>query len=520
MDRAEKIDLLRGAQRLAAMSEGRISADQALKLLIKEGLQSDVGGIDDLRTVDTPVVGNNKKLNSQLLADMELAEVIGPSEDVFREEVGYDAKGRDEYDPESYRKDYSQKYKRYIGLDGRYDPTAPIFVEDDRLRPGESIGNKLRVAPDLADSTLSAKAIADSIRSPGLELVAIERAKRNTPGEAHRRYRNYMAARQEAAELLGDNLTGRPRMMEVPAREQFPLATAADLGIYKATEPAEPFAVTPRSIAEFVKNSTTNLDGESPTVASGDILREFRERALERLTPAERAKMPMRINSQRDLAILEQAVRRQDMIKKIEYDVYKDGKFKGKVPAAQASLAELASALGFKGLQADQLGYALGQMAASNQPARSAKEINAIPMAARLGEEDNMAYANPDRIARGVRGVPGSAQDYPERGSLKSRLAQLDESIAPGVSKQLIGLNREDFDPRKDIRGTEGMIYNNTGQTTPEGIRMEFERRGYGQRNADLAIKAQQRADEAARKIEEQIRLRNSYTPPRMRRAL
>lgn len=514
------IDLIKGAEALSAISGGQISADQALKLLIQKGLQSDVGEIDDLRTVDTPVVGNNKKLNRQLLADMELAEVIGPSEDVFREEVGYDAKGRDEYDPESYRKDYSQKYKRYIGLDGRYDPTAPVFVEDDRLRPGERIGNKLVVAPDLADSTLSAKAIADSIRSPGLELVAIERAKRNTPGEAHRRYRNYMAARQDAAELLANNLTGRPRMMEVPAREQFPVATAADLGIYKATEPAEPFAVTPRSIVEFVKNSTTNMEGERPTVASGDILREFRERALERLKPVDQAKMPMTISSPRDLAILEAAVRRQDMIKNIKYDVYEDGKFKRKVPAAQASFAELVSALGFKGLQADRLGYALGQMAASNQPARSAEAIGAIPMEARLGEEDNVAYANSDRIARGIRGVPGSAQDYPERGSLKDRLAQLDESIAPGVTKQLIGLNREDFDPRKEIRGTEGMIYNNTGQTTPEGIRMELERRGYGQRNADLAIKAQQRADKAARKIEEQIRLRNSYTPPRMRRAL
>ena len=230
--------------------------------------------------------------------------------------------------------------------------------------------------------------------------------------------------------------------------------------------------------------------------------------------------MPMTISSPRDLAILEAAVRRQDMINNVKYDLFENGKFSRKVPAAQASFAEIVSALGFKGLQADRLGYALGQMAASNQPARSAKAIGAIPMEARLGEGDNVAFANPDKIARGIRGVPGSAQNYPERGSLKNRLAELDESVAPGVTKQLIGLNREDFDPRKEIRGTEGMIYNSTGQTTPEGIRMEFERRGYGQGNADLAIRAQQRADEAARKIEEQIRLRNSYTPPRMRRAL
>lgn len=515
------IDLIKGAEALSAVSGGQVSPDQALKLLIQKGLRSEVGEIDDLRTVDTPVVGNNKKLNQQLLADMELAEVIGPSEDVFREEVGYDAKGRDEYDPESYRKDYSQKYKRYIGLDGRYDPTAPVFVEDDRLRPGERIGNKLVVAPDLADSTLSAKAIADSIRSPGLELVAIERAKRNTPGEAHRRYRNYMAARQEAAELLRDNLTGRPRMMEVPAREQFPVATAADLGQYIAVEPATPVAVRPGSVTEFIRSSTQNLKGKSPSVATGDILEELRARAIKKINTIDDVlQMPVSISSKDDLIKLASAIRKIDKANNIRYDRFKDNKRVGSVPAAEGTFEDLLSGLGYKGLEKDRLGYALGQMLASSQPARSAKAIGAVPMAPRLGNTDNVAYANTDKIARGIRGVPGSAQDYPERGSLKNRLAQLDESIAPGVTKQLIGLNREDFDPRKEIRGTEGMIYNNTGQTTPEGIRMEFERRGYGQRNADLAIKAQQRADEAARKIEEQIRLRNSYTPPRMRRAL
>ena len=44
MDRVEKIDLLRGAQRLAAMSEGRISADAALRALIKEGLSEEIPG--------------------------------------------------------------------------------------------------------------------------------------------------------------------------------------------------------------------------------------------------------------------------------------------------------------------------------------------------------------------------------------------------------------------------------------------------------------------------------------------
>lgn len=517
MDRAEKIDLLRGAQRLAAMSEGRISADEALKALIREGLSEAEGTI----TVDTPDVGNNKKLNRQLLADMELAEVIGPSEDVFREEVGYDAKGRDEYDPESYKKDYSQKYKRYIALDGRYDPTNPIYIENDDLRPGEVIGNKLVVAPDLADSTLSAKAIADSIRSPGLELVAIERAKRNTPGEAHRRYRNYMAARQEAAELLGENMAGRPRMMEAPAREQFPVATAADLGEYIAVEPASPVVVRPGSVTEFIRSSTQNLEGESPTVATGDILEELRARAIRKINTVDDVlQMPATISSKDDLIKIASALRKIDKAKNIRYDRFKDGKRVGSVPAAEGTFEDLLSKLGYKGLEKDRLGYALGQMLASSQPARSAEAIGAVPMAPRLGNTDNVAYANPDKIARGIRGVPGSAENYPERGTLKNRLAQLDERIAPGVTKQLIGLNKEDFDPGKQIRGTEGMIYNNTGQTTPEGIRMEFERRGYGQRNADLAIKAQQRADEAAKMIEEQIRMRNSYTPPRMRRAL
>ena len=41
------IDLIKGAEALSAVSGGQISADQALKLLSKDGLQSDVGEIDD-----------------------------------------------------------------------------------------------------------------------------------------------------------------------------------------------------------------------------------------------------------------------------------------------------------------------------------------------------------------------------------------------------------------------------------------------------------------------------------------
>ena len=508
-----------GSQALGAVSRNQITAEEAYEELRRAGLLDEIKG---LQAVDSPNVGNNKKLNKQMLADMELAEVIGPSEDVFRDEVGYDAKGRDEYDPESYTKDYSQKYKRYIALDGKYDRTNPIYVEDDRLRPGEHIGNNVSAAPT-PEFNMSAKELINSVRSPGLELVALERERRNSPGEAHRRYRNYMAARKEATEILANSLTGRPSMMDMPTRvnEAYPTSLPVNLGAYLATEPAAPVNVVPKSILEFVKQSTENMEGDSPAVASGDILKELRARALERMAEEERRKMPKAISSREDLMAIEKALRKADKINRVKYKTYNDdGSFKGKIRAEGASFADLMSSLGYKGYERDQLGYALGQMGASSQPARSAKAIDAVPMGPRLGNTDMVAFANDDRIARGIRGVPGSANNYPERGSLRNRLKELDEDLAPGASKQNVGLNREDFDPRREMTGREGMTFNNTGQTTPEGIRQEFERRGYGMRNADLAIRVQQRADEAARKIEEQIELRNRFTPPRMRRII
>ena len=69
MDRAEKIDLLRGAQRLAAMSEGRISADAALKALIREGLSEEIPGAGYRSDVEAEMMASFGANQDELQSD-------------------------------------------------------------------------------------------------------------------------------------------------------------------------------------------------------------------------------------------------------------------------------------------------------------------------------------------------------------------------------------------------------------------------------------------------------------------
>ena len=343
----------------------------------------------------------------------------------------------------------------------------------------------------------------------------------NSPGVKQMEQSNYADAMLEAR-LLMNKAGYAPEIRTVTSRPDYPMVTPEALGEYNSAARPEPLSVGDGTIVDFINKSTGKMKGESPSVASGDILRELRRRAISKIKSEDQQNLPKTLSSREDVLQVLKARAAQDAAAGVSYELYGDGGYIGKVPAGKASFAELLSGLGYKGVESDQLGYALGQMFAgqeAGQKARSAKAIGAVPMGEKLGRTDNFGFMNSDKGPLGVRGVAGSADKAIKRESLKNKLPRLDNVNAPGASDQTMAINMEDY-PDKKISGKEGMIYNNTGEAMPIRIKLAADNRGYGQENTKYAIQAQLRADAAQKKIDEQVRIRNRYVPHYLRQAV
>lgn len=343
----------------------------------------------------------------------------------------------------------------------------------------------------------------------------------NSPGVKQMEQSNYADAMLEAR-LLMNKAGYAPEIRTVTSRPDYPMVTPEALGEYNSAARPEPLSVGDGTIVDFINKSTGKMKGESPSVASGDILRELRRRAISKIKSEDQQNLPKTLSSREDVLQVLKARAAQDAAAGVSYELYGDGGYIGKVPAGKASFAELLSGLGYKGVESDQLGYALGQMFAgqeAGQKARSAKAIGAVPMGEKLGRTDNFGFMNSDKGPLGVRGVAGSADKAIKRESLKNKLKRLDNVNAPGASDQTMAINMEDY-PDKKISGKEGMIYNNTGEAMPIRIKLAADNRGYGQENTKYAIQAQLRADAAQKKIDEQVRIRNRYVPHYLRQAV
>lgn len=345
----------------------------------------------------------------------------------------------------------------------------------------------------------------------------------NSPGVKEMEQSNYADAMLEAR-LLMNKAGYAPEIRTVTSRPDYPMITPEALGEYNSVARPEPLSVGDGTIVDFINKSTGKMKGESPAVASGDILRELRRRAISKIKSEDQQNLPKTLSSREDVLQVLKARAAQDAAAGVNYELYGDGGYIGKVPAGKASFAELLSGLGYKGVESDQLGYALGQMFAgqeAGQKARSAKAIGAVPMGEKLGRTDNFGFMNSDKGPLGVRGVAGSADKAIKRESLKNKLKRLDDVKAPGASDQTMAINMEDYpNPDKKITGKEGMIYNNTGEAMPIRIKLAADNRGYGQQNTKYAIQAQLRADAAQKKINEQVRIRNRYVPHYLRQAV
>ena len=224
----------------------------------------------------------------------------------------------------------------------------------------------------------------------------------NSPGVKQMEQSNYADAMLEAR-LLMNKAGYAPEIRTVTSRPDYPMITPEALGEYNSV--ARPQSVYDKhkpgdgSLVDFINQSTANMTGESPAVASGDILRELRRRAISNIKLEDRQQLPQTLSRREDVLQVLRARAAQDKAAGVNYKLYDDGGYTGEVPAGKASFAQLLSGLGYKGLESNQLGYALGQMFAgqeAGQKARSSRAIGGVPMGERLGRTDNFGFMNSD----------------------------------------------------------------------------------------------------------------------------
>ena len=643
MDRAEKIDLLRAAQRLAAMSSERISADEALKALIRKGYEEEVGGI---ASIENPEGVTNKKARRQILQDQELTDLLGGSEDDFRELMGMPQGTKDPYTPYTDSQQEPVRYQRFELFDTNprlYDPTDPVEVDFGDVRDLESPFSRVEVAPKKAtfvkpvankpsialiqgfggDGRVTSNQIVSSrpevkISAPKtLEALGMQREKaigqelvrrgnrltesevkeaidqelrrrfsgndtagstiRSMPVDAYSKakdelisryaqnrtsrlqaFKNQIAARKEAESLLAENMAGRSLILDSPSGIEYrPQITDAELGKYIADERV-PLKSNPRSVSDFIRTSTRDISGYpvqsleaelekarfdaeqkddggasfdadeflskkvysddmivagSPQVAAGDLLEDMRTKIIRKVGDVDTIlSLPTKVDSKEDLAVLINAYR-----KKLGEGMVA----KGKIKAKEATVGELIEELGFRGLRKDQLGYAMGQVLSTYDPEteRIGKYVPKDVMRAesyepvRFGSGESFATTSGTAV-RGVRGQFASRAEYPKKGTLRTRFEELSD---PDARKPVIALNREDFKEPEKITGLEGRTYKKSSETTREGIEDYYRKLGRGSQYVDEALRLQARKDAADELIQEQLRLRNQYTPRRMR---
>lgn len=368
------------------------------------------------------------------------------------------------------------------------------------------------------------------------------------------RQMNYADAMLEAR-LLMNKAGYAPDIRTAPQRPDYPQITPEALGQYLSDEAAE--SINPRSMRAFIKTATENYGGKNaqantpPPMEIQPVLAELLRRAdytqkgskvkgeLIRRQGPRNPLLPERLETKEDVIALARAVEaevkggvRKNKKGELLPDVfpkYEEGK---RVKDAytdfnDAGFNSIIEYLGYGGGAGDRVGFALGQLMAANAPTRSQKAIRSRPMD--LGE--NYGFVSGGKFEDlGVRGIEGS--DSATKQALGKKTSTFKELLntSPGVVSpearaQQIAVNADDYldeyGMRRPISGNEGTrFYNKTGESMPIRIKMAMDQKGYGRENVAKAIQAQLRADAAQKKIEDQIRLRNQYTPPTMRQAV
>lgn len=459
MDRAEKIDLLRGAQRLAAMSEGRISADAALKALIREGLSEEI-----------PSAGYRSDVEAEMMAS------FGANQDELQSDGGLDLGGyerqikqeqsdlTDDIVAAKRQRDYNQVRRLQLEKDrlalraeelpaaasaGR---SAPKSVMADALRAVDqgagiygydAFPGAADVAGRLEETIQDGKISKEAAESLASELVRRDAQRFQS---FYKNVNNVKAQiRYEQAlrngEIVTPDVFSQPNTMVRPVSEIFvdqpallrassevpygPInlsdikwqnvdpVTGTNLSKPPVQGPVMPEVGTNRQlrVAEFIDNAFNNYEPQktSPQVSIDNLLGMV-NKGIADLGGS------TKVETASDLKDFEQkflawAKDKETETKKSPILSWRFGDQKVPVPVDQATIEDILTTLKLGAEDQKQLGYALGQVAlAGNQRIPMPKDYE-YDSGASIPYEQKIEYqrvTGDNRGAPGTRGIAGS----------------------------------------------------------------------------------------------------------------
>ena len=448
MDRVEKIDLLRGAQRLAAMSEGRISADVALKALIREGLSEEIPGTgyrSDLEAEEMASFGSNQ---DDLQSDGGL-DLGGYERQIQQEQSDL----TDDIVAAKRQRDYNQVRRLQLEKDrlalraeelpaaasaGR---SAPKSVIADALRAVEQGGGiygyhafpgAADVAGRLEETLQDGKISKEAAESLASELVRRDAQRfqsfwKNVNNvKAQIRYEQAL----RNGEIITPDVFSQPNKMvrpvgqtllrassEVPYGPIDPAAvtwqnidpvTGADLSAPPVQGPVMP----KRQVSEFVNRAFDSLDPNksSPQVSINEVLGKVNAGIADLGGVS-------KVENARDLTEFAKrfvgwAKTEESKTGKSPIVSWREGGTNPKpIPVSKATIDDVLTTIGIGAADQKRLGYALGQIALAGNDRTAMPKDFMYDSGASNPYEQKIEYQRiigDNRAAPGTRGVPGS----------------------------------------------------------------------------------------------------------------
>jgi hypothetical protein len=454
VDRAEKMDLLRGAQRLAAMSEGRISADAALKALISKGLSEEIPG-----------AGYRSDVEEEMMAS------FGANQDDFQSDGGLDqgdyermlnqekSNIGDDILAAKREKNYKQVERLSIEQDrlARREAELPAASSAGRLAPKAALANALSqleqaadiygydafpgaadVAGRLEETLQDGKISKEAAESLASELVRRD-AERFQP--FYKNVNNVKAQiRYEQAlrngEIVMPDVFSKPDKIVRPVSEIFvdqpallrassaapygPIdlkdikwqnidpVTGADLSPPSVQGPVMP----KRQVAEFINKSFDSLDPNksSPQVSINEVLGKVNAGIADLGGVS-------KVENAGDLTAFAKkfvgwAKNEERKTGRSPIMSWREGGTNPKpIPVSKATIDDVLTTIGLGAADQKRLGYALGQVALAGNAKTAMPEDFMYDSGASNPYEQKIEYQRvigDNRGTPGTRGVPGS----------------------------------------------------------------------------------------------------------------
>lgn len=522
MDRAEKIDLLRAAQRLAAVSKGKISADNALKELIRTGLGDDVPAYRDGALKLLTQAGKADDLYNEIPGTQfsdnvaqEIADTYGQSENEFRTYMNADT-GEDDY--RRFLRVEDEELNRAVEV--ARDQRNKILAEQllaKKVRPEEGRQNFDKDYNTNIDESFASTSQAyvpeekSRQRELAAKLIAAEEARRNPYMEkvndirAKVRYEQALRANAvgertgEIAEVILPGVTSqygqyRPEAVKVTIPQALLAASGSGedttyVDKYTGEPLAQPYTVQDAPKYSLVDDFIDRMTGEigprsfSPQVNIGVALDRLND-AAEKIKGD---KLKKRITDKelfKEYAqyLVNEARRGNVTLRTYSENAGKPVNYRGDLRKIQ--IEDILTTLNLGPQEQKELGYALGQIAKAENTYRPVpKGINEDYVDEAAGIAGNRRLElqrldSKDKAPAGFR-IPTKMRDqFPEadsaaKGGVKARLAGIgqgaQQALLPGDNKRARFNNTGETDPGKIREYLEELARSRNSTTSQEG---------------------------------------------------